>query len=305
MPDLVDDDTSAPSSEPCQGTTAKSHNPSAPGDLSLETVARTLAIFGIALYVLGLLVVNTYLFKIGASDFSLIRTRFILTGALAAICIAIVAIWVMAYKVAIESVAMSLSSRKQHATWVQRIGVPASQVLTLVVLTGFVITRLAASGSEIHSSLFDAVGNDSDLLLITLFLVPGILIISVFIDRRPGDDLPSQVHLALVPFGVMGALLLAFWAIDFFAGTIFPVVPEQFGGGRPKQVQLIMKPDAALLPYLRPTASAVSQPITVNLIWEGESSFLVGGMAQSDGPFVQIARDQIAAVVFEPATPTP
>ena len=46
----------------------------------LEKFVRALAIAAAIFYVLGLLIVNMYLFQIGVSDFSLLRTRFILTG---------------------------------------------------------------------------------------------------------------------------------------------------------------------------------------------------------------------------------
>jgi len=43
---------------------------------------RSAAIVGALFYILGFLTTNAYLYKLGVSDFSLLRTRFILTGVL-------------------------------------------------------------------------------------------------------------------------------------------------------------------------------------------------------------------------------
>ena len=64
-------------------------NPNGSGDTALpqwfeavEQVGKFIAGLAIALYILGLLSVNGYLLGLGVSDFSLVRARFIYTGAL-------------------------------------------------------------------------------------------------------------------------------------------------------------------------------------------------------------------------------
>jgi hypothetical protein len=52
------------------------------GKIPIETMVRSVAIVGALFYVLGFLTTNAYLYKLGVSDFSLLRTRFILTGVL-------------------------------------------------------------------------------------------------------------------------------------------------------------------------------------------------------------------------------
>jgi hypothetical protein len=52
------------------------------GKVSIETLVRSVATVGALFYVLGFLTTNAYLYKLGVSDFSLLRTRFILTGVL-------------------------------------------------------------------------------------------------------------------------------------------------------------------------------------------------------------------------------
>ena len=50
------------------------------GKIPIETLVRSVAIVGALFYVLGFLTTNAYLYKLGVSDFSLLRTRFILTA---------------------------------------------------------------------------------------------------------------------------------------------------------------------------------------------------------------------------------
>jgi hypothetical protein len=52
------------------------------GKIPIETLVRSVAIVRALFYVLGFLTTNAYLYKLGVSDFSLLRTRFILTGVL-------------------------------------------------------------------------------------------------------------------------------------------------------------------------------------------------------------------------------
>jgi hypothetical protein len=52
------------------------------GKIPIETLVRSVAIVGALFYVLGFLTTNAYLYKLGVSEFSLLRTRFILTGVL-------------------------------------------------------------------------------------------------------------------------------------------------------------------------------------------------------------------------------
>ena len=52
---------------------------------SLDDVVKVLAVIAGFWYVMGLLSSNFYLYQIGASDFAVVRSRFILTGALGTI----------------------------------------------------------------------------------------------------------------------------------------------------------------------------------------------------------------------------
>jgi len=46
--------------------------------ISVEEIAKTFAFLAIVLYVIGLITTNIYLYGLGLSEFSLIRTRFVL-----------------------------------------------------------------------------------------------------------------------------------------------------------------------------------------------------------------------------------
>jgi hypothetical protein len=53
-----------------------------PVSYDLENIIKGAGALALGLYVLGLLIVNAYLFRLGASDFTLVRPRFVYTGAL-------------------------------------------------------------------------------------------------------------------------------------------------------------------------------------------------------------------------------
>jgi hypothetical protein len=65
-----------------------------------------------------------------------------------------------------------------------------------------------------------------------------------------------------------------------FSVAFFPLIPEQFGGGRPRTVQLILFADAL------PEASAIGVEVENNglktkpllLLWEGEDSYLLSSL---------------------------
>jgi hypothetical protein len=70
-------------------------NQAAPNEKSksdVEQIIKWVTILGIVLYVIGLLTVNTYLYRLGLSDFALLRTKFIYIGAWIALFIALASV---------------------------------------------------------------------------------------------------------------------------------------------------------------------------------------------------------------------
>lgn len=271
-------------------------------DLSLDDYARAAAILGVALYVLGLLTVNVYLFQIGASDFSLLRTRFILAGALAIFFLTVFAMWVAALVVAISAATQTWALRQTGQWRHTRLAGPT--LLVALLITGFVVTVAqlrASSPFTLRTSAIAAIDGNLEWLVISGVVLPLLVLgIGRWACRRPTGEATASIELTATPILLTFAFLLVlFLFVDFFAASIFPAVPEQFGGAKPKPVTLFLKPTANSLPGLRiEPAAEVTDPIVVRLIWEGEQGYLVQGLTEPSAPYVQIARDQVAAVAY-------
>jgi hypothetical protein len=271
-------------------------------DLSLDDYARAAAILGVALYVLGLLTVNVYLFQIGASDFSLLRTRFILAGALAVFFLTVFAMWVAALAVAISAVMLAWARRQNGPRTSPSFTGPT--LLVALLIAGFLVTVAqlrTSSPFTLSTSAIAAIDGDLEWLVISGVVLPLLVLgIGRWACRRPTGQASASIELAATPILLTFAFLLVlFLFVDFFAASIFPAVPEQFGGAKPKPVTLFLKPTANTLISLRDDApEAANAPLKVQLIWEGEQGYLVQGLAEPNSPYVQIARDQVAAVEY-------
>ena len=81
---MADSAASDPRSAAIPGQVKDGPPPSGPerGKIPIETLVPSVAIIGALFWFLGFLTTNAYLYKLGVSDFSLLRTRFILTGVL-------------------------------------------------------------------------------------------------------------------------------------------------------------------------------------------------------------------------------
>ena len=277
-------------------------------DISLDDYARAAAFLGVALYVLGLLTVNVYLFRIGASDYSLLRTRFILAGALAIFFLTLIAMWVAALAVAVSALGQTWSLRQTGRWSPSRI--TGLTLLVALLIAGFLVTVAqlrASSPFTLRTSAIAAI-NGNLAWLVTCGVVLPLLVLGIgrWASRRLTGQPTANIEAIATPILLtFGFLLVLFLVVDFFAASIFPAVPEQFGGAKPKPVTLFLKPTANTLSSLRNrTPAAATDPVVVRLIWEGEQGYLVQGLAEPNAPYIQIARDQVAAVEY-PGTAGP
>jgi hypothetical protein len=276
------------------------------GTLSLDDCARAAAFLGVALYVLGLLTVNVYLFQIGASDFSLLRTRFVLTEALAIFFLTLFAMWLAALVVGISALGQAWAFRRMGQWNLSRATGPA--LLVALLIAGFLVTVAqlrANSPFALRTSAIAAIDGDLEWLVLSGVVLPLLVLgIGRWACRRPTGQAAATVELTATPILLtFGFVLVLFLFVDFFAASIFPVVPEQFGGAKPKPVTLFLKPTANALNSLRDgTPATMTDPVMVRLIWEGEQGYLVQGLTDPNAPYVQIARDQVAAVEYSGTT---
>src|SRR5215204_6037172 len=276
------------------------------GKIPIETLVRSVAIVGALFYVLGFLTTNAYLYKLGVSDFSLLRTRFILTGVLtlAPIVLALVGGIYAALDVTIYGSHARLTTGA--FLWIlSDIAFPFALYFALfsVVAENDVIT------SARDAALLSAV-----CAAIVLALLASLAVYRKS-DRRPlshlayrGKPIPYDrfterfgVPNAVVEttiFAVAGVVLFLAY-VGLFGQYFYPTIPEQLGGARPRIAQILVSGDA--VPAVRELGLDVSEdaPLSppVELLWEGEESYVIRLPRTHHGAVVQIARGLVGGVV--------
>jgi len=276
------------------------------GKIPIETLVRSVAIVGALFYVLGFLTTNAYLYKLGVSDFSLLRTRFILTGVLtlAPLALALIGGIYAALDVTVYSSHTGLTTRAYF--WILAdIALPFALYFTLfsVVAENDVIT------SARDAALLSAV-----CAVMVLALLASLALYRKS-ERRPLSHLayrgqpviydrfterfgvPSAVVETMI-FAVAGVVLFLAY-IGLFGQYFYPTLPEQLGGGRPRVAQILVSGDA--VPAVRELGLQVSEeaPLSppVQLLWEGEESYVIRLPRPHHGAVVQIARGLVGGVV--------
>ena len=134
----------------------------------IEGYGKIIAFGAIALYVLGLVIVNVYLFQVGVSDFSVLRTRFVLTGALA------LSILIFIYS-AYYSISKIMGDAKEVSSYLRHRKLPPKNVTIhisldlafFILVLIFVDFRGLSSNVRFRSYLFE--GRYSIFFMIMIF----------------------------------------------------------------------------------------------------------------------------------------
>jgi len=263
--------------------------------LKLDDWAKVAASFALSLYGIGLVAVNGYLFGRGVSDFALVRARFIYAGAL--IC-ALAAIAYALPEMAMKNTRELIAERKAKGTF--RGWRRLSSLMSwwygfwFPVLLFFGILASHYGSFEDGALTLPVLLGVAILLTITSYLVVWTFIYiigSIIGSMRTRDASPAFVGLS-----VFIILLLGVGYIPLFMNTIYSRVPEQFGGGRPRTVRLLLTNEAKnqiedLYPGVR---GEVSSPC-VEMLYEGTDFYLVD---LGDRTTIQLQRDLVLGVVI-------
>jgi hypothetical protein len=282
-------------------------------------MARVLAGVTLALYILGLLSVNGYLLGLGVSDFSLIRVRFIYTGALIVILTAISALIPLSVAASIpkmmrRSRTVRLRSGSQHRNvtstvlrWMFYIAGLISGLILVPLLLGMIFSYLEGRketsnwGPPVDIYPSGALGIFAPLLVICLL---GSL--ETFRDiyrkdiykTRLSSWTPLEYAAYASAFGGIFVLMAGGLYISFFMTAIYPKVPVQFGGGQPTEVRVLVNHDAVDgaksmgIPF--PATGDVSYP--VQLTYEGSDLYVV----EVEGGILQLRKEMVSGVVLQP-----
>jgi hypothetical protein len=268
------------SSDPTDGFSAK-----------LEAIAKVAAGIVLAFYVIGLIAINGYLFGLGASDFSLLRPRFVYTGAL--IGFSALLFIIVPYSMALMFLRNSYLPGRIFAV----VLIVASGALSFVIY--FVNPGL---------SMGDMLRSSSILLAVGLLCAFQVATLSMWrIVKEPARLDPLALNTLAIGITLLIASIVAY--VVAFMLLYFPKIPAQFGGGKPTQVALLIKRDeidgvrALGLPIetRRPLGGEASgkQPAPesgyvtspLDLMYEGSEAYV---LRLADGTLIRLDKDAVA-----------
>ncbi|MDQ3412720.1 MAG: hypothetical protein M3509_11455 [Chloroflexota bacterium] len=279
----------------------------------IEQIVRSLAVIAAMFYVVGFLTANSYLYLLGVSDFSLLRTRFILTGVLVLAPLA----FALAFGVyaAIDAAVYEERGSGFNRTllWL------ASDVLLPFALY-FALFSFVAENDILTAAI------DAALLSVTCSVIVLALLAALAVhrrtDRRPvshlfygGDRAITErfnhrfgIPAALVEqlaFVIAGTLLFLAY-VGLFGSRFYPDLPEQIGGGRPRTTQLLIAAGSEATVNRLGLAVTAADPLSppVQLLWEGEESYVIRLPLPRQRAVVQIDHGLVDGVVTG-ATLTP
>jgi hypothetical protein len=286
---------------------------------AMESAGKVFLFVGAACYVAGLLVVNFYLRQFGTSDFSLLRTRFVLTGAISLLPLAVFMVWIWSILIVVgwnrleggilpvldRSLLHDLGPRRRR--WLA--------TLSIVPLAFLVVyARLLRFNIQSDAPLLIV------LLIWTVFVSYGYVVffalliqpsLMKFDDKTiaelgidGSDNLATEARplrvgwaaaISILTF-VMSAMYL--W---IFATAYYPRISGQLGGGQPAIVQLVVLDDfvGEVEQLGIPLEGLRSNPLP--LLWEGESFYLVAFPDHpSPGWTAQVNKSLLAGVLSVP-----
>jgi hypothetical protein len=245
---------------------------------SLETVAKAVAATVVGCYIAGLLTVSGYLYRNGVSfsDPSALKARFVYTGAVVLlIVVASVGFFLAGLgigrgrpvrpRIQFSQARTEPRSRRSLGAW--RLAAAAA-VSLLPCLTLVAVLRWVGDMSFVNVSLY------SHSLFMWAWAVGGgvaaVAALTALFGTAP-EEVERKVPrwTAVLAFSTYGLVFLVVLT-TIVSAYFYPLIPEQFGGGRPRPVHLLLSQEGAkvaprlgILPTGTPARSS-----KVSLIWE-------------------------------------
>ena len=231
----------------------------------------------LGLYVLGLLAINGYLFSLGASDFSLVRARFVYTGGLIALCGLVCLVPFFFLEVA-------------------RRGNGNPIYAAILVIGGLIasISYLLFAVNLAHSEIGFIDSLKSVVAVYTVGTIGGLVsalaLGAVIVGIRQGWGR------IMVMSGLASATTIVILAASAFTASfmyfLFPHIPDQFGGGRPVRVTFLMRHDEieGIRDLGLPIRNKGAVTESVELMYEGSEAYIV---RLPDDTIIRVNRDGV------------
>jgi hypothetical protein len=257
-----------------------------------ESFTKSAGVLAIVAYASGLVVVNAYLLPYGVSDFNLFRARFVFTGLLVVASLVIATACPLAAFQLVKAVVPRSNARwsiraTQPAGARSRVGFYAIRINQVVVACMFLAAPVVLFGVAFRQDMSGGLS-----LYLFAAVSGGLILLALAFARGTGKAvggkrrvLKSRAREQLsYPDWIMYGLLAFFFIpylylfATYFAGDVYPQVPEQMGGGRARLAQLLMEHDsvAGVVELGVPMSQSESDTTArLFLIFRGEDYYLV------------------------------
>lgn len=271
--------------------------------VSLEDFIRLIGGGTALCYVIGLLVVQFYLYTLGVSDFALIRTRYILTGFFALIPLSVFVLIILLVIVLVQQWGSDPEDRARKTS--------APYERPIAGLSDWLVAVILGSSSLLLVSSIEWRFPATDYLLfgsLGVLAAIGVVGAAVILWARAMAaqlrDYAGAIQILLM--FLIAAFLLVLY-LDFFANSIYPSVPEQIGGGQSRTVELVITEDAIarglVADMLGSDASGRSDKL--DLVWETQAALILQNPNADDDSLLQIDRSLVSMIIIEPPDLTP
>ncbi len=192
-------------------------------------------------YVIGFLILNIYTIGLGAGNFGILRPEYIIVGAL----------WLFLVTVTYGAYVAAKKFDQILNGEALKVGRRSALYIAILISTPITIcmsyfipalpVSLLSSGSLISVSTFGIVLG-LWFTLLTIYFAKILVAEALIYFKRPyGKD--DQLHsLKVLGFAELPTrLLLVLIAITIYANAIFPLLESEYGGGKPKAVQMFIQ----------------------------------------------------------------
>lgn len=277
-----------------------------------DLAGKTLALIAATVYLVGLIMVNTYLYSIGVSDFAVLRVRFVMTGFISLMPLVLVIACVLSIAGVYESCHNIVRNWKNHRTHAVYFATSSISVLSFSLVLAYIFFRwILTHGFEWRSRISNArSGSDNDYSFL-IYIFGAISITAVLMSGLHGNR--YKLSLTNIQRGwiwltnIVGLATIFIVYVDVFASTFYPLIPEQFGGGQPKNVTIVLSLESGALGTIlgfsqAPNAAGYRQ---VDLLWETDQVYVIREPGSADNRIIQIDRDHVDAVILGRPSGTP
>jgi hypothetical protein len=263
--------------------------------LNLDVLAKLVGATAVGLYAVGLLTVNSYLYHLGVSNFELLKARFVYTGAIVVIPI-VTSHFCVFYGLQGLLSTFFPKPRPTDKIYMNHWFESATWCLVLLVVPFIIFFFLTEWGqwSLKSDNIRLALAYCFFSLTVSFPFHETTRIGTMKPDLDPEMETPRFLILVVLIVLFLGATV---FFISNFASDIYPKVPEQFGGGKPRSAQFFFVPEVVeglkAMGFTMCEQGQLSDSVAV--LFEDDNSFVV---RPKGGKVMQIDKKEVRALLI-------